>query len=116
MKTDKEKMLSGEPYKPYGTELVSERIKASKLLLEYNSLGLEELVKREGILRMLLGETGEKIWIEPPFQCDYGYNVLLGNNFFANYNLIILDCAHVSIGDNAFLGPNIGIYTAGHPL
>lgn len=116
MKTDKEKMLSGEPYIPYGDELVSERINASKLLTEYNKLGSEELVKRERILKILLGKTGEKMRIEPPFQCDYGYNISLGENFFANYYLTILDCARVSIGDNVYMGPNIGIYTAGHPL
>jgi len=64
----------------------------------------------------MFGKTKETFFIEPPFRCDYGYNIEIGNNFYSNYNLIILDCAKVIIGDNVMLGPNVGIYTAGHPL
>ena len=67
-------------------------------------------------MRRLLGKTKGKFFIEPPFRCDYGYNIEIGENFYSNYNLIILDCAKVIIGDNVLLGPNVGIYTAGHPL
>ena len=68
------------------------------------------------LLKRLLGKTGENLIIEPPFACDYGYNIEVGENFYANVNLVILDGAKVRIGDNAFIAPNVGIYTAGHPL
>lgn len=68
------------------------------------------------LLKKLLGKTGENLIVEPPFTCDYGYNIEVGENFYANVNLVILDGAKVRIGDNAFIAPNVGIYTAGHPL
>lgn len=68
------------------------------------------------LLKSFLGKTGNNLIIEPPFACDYGYNIEVGENFYANVNLVILDGAKVCIGDNAFIAPNVGIYTAGHPL
>jgi maltose O-acetyltransferase len=65
---------------------------------------------------IFLGKTGKEFWIEPPFRCDYGYNIELGENFYSNYNLVILDPAKVTIGSNCFIAPNVGIHTAGHPL
>lgn len=64
----------------------------------------------------MLGKTGKKYWIEPPFQCDYGYNIEIGENFYSNHNLIILDPAKVTFGDNVFIGPNCGFYTPEHPI
>lgn len=72
--------------------------------------------KKNTVIEVFLGKTGENLIIEPPFACDYGYNIEIGENFYANVNLVILDGAKVSIGANAFIAPNVGIYTAGHPL
>lgn len=116
MKTEKEKMISGKPYKAFGKELFAERQYAKEQLHLLNSLHPNEVEKRDEILKKLLGKTKNNFFVEPPFRCDYGYNIELGENFYSNYNLIILDCAKVLIGDNVLIGPNVGIYTAGHPL
>ncbi|TFH22141.1 MAG: sugar O-acetyltransferase, partial [Bacteroidia bacterium] len=116
MQSEKEKMLSGKPYNAFGEELESERRRAAELLYEYNRLPPGKSDERREILKKLLGSSCEAFVLEPPFRCDYGYNIHLGENFFANYNLVILDCARVSIGKNALIGPDVGIYTAGHPV
>lgn len=115
--TEKEKMLAGEIYDAnYDENLVKERLEAKDLCWEYNNSRPSDLGKREDILRSLLGKTKEKFWIEPYFWCDYGYNIEIGENFYANHNLVILDANKVKFGDNVFIGPNCGFYTAGHPL
>ncbi len=116
MKSEKEKMLAGLPYKAFGEELLNERQHAKELVFDFNHLRPSEVKKRNEILKQLLGKTQQNFFIEPPFRCDYGYNIELGNNFYSNYNLIILDCAKVTIGNNVLIGPNVGLYTAGHPV
>lgn len=116
MKSEKEKMIAGKPYKAFGDELLNERQHAKELVFDFNNLRPSEIEKRNGLLKQLLGKTQQNFFIEPPFRCDYGYNIELGNNFYSNYNLIILDCAKVTFGNNVLIGPNVGIYTAGHPL
>ncbi len=116
MKSEKEKMLLGKPYKAFGDELKDERLRARKLTHQYNHLAPGEATEEQKILRELLGTTGEQFVIEAPFRCDYGYNIHIGENFYANFNLVILDCAEVIIGKNALIGPDVGIYTAGHPV
>lgn len=116
MKTEKQKMLTGQPYLANDPELVAERLLAKELLFDLNNLRPAALEERNAILRKLLGKTTNGFYVEPPFRCDYGYNIEIGSNFYANYNLVILDCASVKIGDNVFIAPNVGIYTAGHPL
>ncbi len=116
MKTEKEKMLAGKPYKGFDEELLLERQLAKELIFEFNALRPSELKERNEILKRLLGKTGKNYFFEPPFRCDYGYNIEIGENFYTNYNLIILDCANVTIGNNVLIGPNVGIFTAGHPL
>ena len=116
MKTEKQKMLSGEPYKAFEKELLDERQHAKNLVFQFNSLHPHELEKRNTIARALLGKTGIDFFIEPPFRCDYGYNISIGEKFYCNYNCIILDCAKVLIGDNVFFAPNVNIFTAGHPI
>lgn len=86
------------------------------LLQEYNSLAPDNMDRKNEILRTLLGKTGEKFYIEPPFRCDYGCNIELGENFYSNYNLTILDCNKVKIGDNVLFAPNVTITAAGHPI
>ena len=114
--TEKEKMRSGLAYNAFDTELFQERQRAKEMIFDYNALRPKEIKKRNGILKTLLGKTSGRFFIEPPFRCDYGYNIEIGENFYANYNLIILDCAKVSIGNNVLIAPNVGIYTAGHPV
>lgn len=116
MKSEKEKMISGKPYKAFGDELLAERQYAKEMIFDFNSLRPNQIDERNEILKRLLGKTKDKFFIEPPFRCDYGYNIEIGENFYSNYNLIILDCAPVKIGDNVLIGPNVSIYTAGHPL
>ncbi len=116
MKSDKEKMLAGHPYLANGSELVGERLFAKELLFEFNNLRPAQVEARNAILQKLFGKTGRNFYVEPPFRCDYGYNIEIGDNFYSNYNLVILDCARVKIGDNVFIAPNVGIYTAGHPI
>ena len=116
MKTEKEKMISGLAYNAFDTELFQERQRAKEMIFDYNAMRPKEIKKRNGILKTLFGKTSGRFFIEPPFRCDYGYNIEIGENFYANYNLIILDCAKVSIGNNVLIAPNVGIYTAGHPV
>jgi len=96
METEKEKMLSGKPYKAFNEELLTERQQAKELIFDFNNLRPSEIEKRNIIIRQLFGQTGETFFIEPPFRCDYGYNISIGTNFYSNYNLIILDCASES--------------------
>ena len=112
--TEKEKCRLGLLYDAnYDPEILADRERAKELLYDYNHLRPSEQIGRTELLKKLLGKTGEN---EPPFTCDYGYNIEVGENFYANVNLVILDGAKVRIGDNAFIAPNVGIYTAGHPL
>lgn len=115
--TEKDKMLAGELYDAnYNEDLMEERIKAKDLCYEYNNLKPSEIKKRNETLKKLLGSTGESFLIEQPFLCDYGYNIKIGENFYSNHNLIILDANTVEFGDNVFIAPNCGFYTAGHPI
>ena len=105
-----------ELYDPMDKDLVNKRIKAKKLCQKYNGLPIEKFRKRMSFLKKILGKTGEIVYIEPNFFCDYGYNIEVGENFYSNHNLVILDPAKVTFGDNVFIGPNCGFYTAEHPL
>lgn len=111
-----QKMLRGEVYEALHPEFLRRLENTRDLLWEYNSLRPSEEKRREEIIRNLLGSCGEKFHINQPFRCDYGCNVYIGKNFFANFNLTILDEGEVHIGDNVFIGPNVSIYTACHPL
>ena len=114
--TEKEKQQAGELYNSNDRELFMERIKAKKLCAEYNAVECNDFQKRERILDRLVALRGDNTVIEPNFFCDYGYNIVMGDNFYANHNLVILDCADVVFGDNVFIGPNCGFYTAEHPI
>ncbi len=116
MKTEKEKMLAGEPYKAFGEELFEERQRAKDLVFQLNALHPSKVEERDQLIIKLFGKTGSRFYIEPPFRCDYGYNIFIGENFYANYNCVILDCAPVTIGANVLFAPGVNIFTAGHPV
>lgn len=110
-------MLAGLIYDAnYDEALIAERLACKELCRDYNDLRPRRTAEREALLRKILGESREGLLIEQPFYCDYGYNIRVGRNFYANFNLVILDEAPVTFGDNVFIAPNCGFYTAGHPL
>ena len=112
----KERMLAGLPYKAWLDGLEEERELCKQKVYEFNLLPPKERSRIPALLKELLGKTGDSLWVEPPFHCDYGWNIEVGENFFANYNLTILDVGKVTIGKNVMIAPNVSIYTAGHPV
>ncbi len=114
MKTELEKMLSGELYVAADPELSAMRRRCRELTYRFNNCPDE--IEREVMLRELLGRVGSKVEVEPPFRCDYGSNIFFGENVYVNFNCVILDCAEVRIGDNVMLAPNVQIYAAHHPI
>ena len=117
MKTEKEKAREGLLYDAnYDAEPVGERLSCADRTFELNRLRPSQVKEREEILRGLLGRTGKTFSIVSPFFCDYGYNIEIGENFFMNMDCVILDGAKVTFGDNVFIAPGCGFYTAGHPL
>lgn len=112
----KERMLAELPYKAWLDGLKEERIKNKLKIYEYNLLRPDEKNKMNKLIKDILCKTGESIHVEQPFHCDYGKNIEVGNNFFANYNCVILDVGKVVIGKNVLFAPNVSIYTAGHPV
>ena len=115
-KSEKQKMLNEEYYDASGEELTNERAYAKELCYDYTLLRPSEKEKMKEIIKKLFKSTGNQFKINPPFFCDYGYNISIGENFHANHNLVILDVCEVTFGNNVLIGPNVGIYTAGHPV
>jgi len=115
MRTEKEKMLAGEPYDPLDPQLDAERRRARALCKRLNDSAEDEKVERSRILDDLLGVATDA-WIQPPFYCDYGSNISLGRKVFFNFNCVVLDVARVSIGNHVLFGPAVQIYTATHPV
>lgn len=113
--SEKEKMLCGGLYDASDSTLAQERLAARQLCREYNQSGAGDSESRSRILARLLGTKPDNCAIEPLLRCDYGYNIHLGENFFANFDLIILDVCEVRIGDNCLCGPRVSILTASHP-
>ena len=114
--TEKEKMLAGELYDCRDPQLREEAKRAQRLCRLFNATTEEQKEKRQELLKELFGGTGEHIHIEPPFHRDYGCNTYVGENFYANFDCIILDVAEVHIGNNCLLAPRVCIFTATHPL
>lgn len=114
--TEKEKMIAGELYAPTDPQLLEDRRQARILFGDYNTTHPDEVEKRKRLLQRLFDRKYVNLYIEPPFYCDYGFNILLGDNVYMNYNCCILDVSLVTIGNNTMLGPNVQIYTASHPL
>ena len=116
MKTEKEKMLSGENYIALDKELVQYRIRAKKLLHKINVTEYWVNKNTRKLIAELLSNSKHVVHIEPPFHCDYGYNIECGENVFFNVNCVVLDVAKVKIGSNVLFGPSVQLYTATHPL
>ena len=116
MGDEKEKMLNGELYDADDPQLVAERERARDLTRRYNRTAAAETDRRRDLLSDLLGSLGDECRIEPPFRCDYGYNVHVGEDFYANFEFVVLDVRRVEIGRNCRIGPGVHVYTATHPL
>jgi maltose O-acetyltransferase len=116
MKSEKQKMLDGEAYSALDPELVADRLRARQLTRLYNATIESDLDGRTALLRQLFGSIGDGAFVEPTFRCDYGYNIHVGANFYANFDCVILDVCRVDIGDYCFLAPGVHLYTATHPL
>ena len=116
MKSEKEKMLAGENYFSNDKQLAQERLFAKKLLYKLNIIEFVVNGNSRAILKQLLPNATKRFYIEPPFHCDYGYNIYLGENVYFNVNCVVLDTMKFEIGNNVFFGPSVQIYTATHPL
>lgn len=116
MKSEKQKMLDGELYEPWDSQLMEERKQARCLTRMLNLTTEEEGEERVAAIKRLFGSTGESVYLEPNFRCDYGYNIHVGNHFFANFDCVILDVCEVRFGENCMLAPGVHIYTATHPV
>ena len=100
----------------YDEELKMDRKKCKLLCQKYNNLPVDDLAARESLIKEIIGKTGDSILIEPDFWCDYGWNIEVGENFYANHGLVILDAGKVIFGNNVFIAPSCGFHTSGHPI
>jgi maltose O-acetyltransferase len=116
MRTEKEKMLNGELYFAGDPELIKERLNARRLTRLFNQTLETDDNQRIELLKKLFGSSGQNLYVEPTFRCDYGYNIHVGDNFFANFDCVFLDVCEIRIGDNCFIAPGVHVYTATHPL
>lgn len=116
MPTEKEKMLLGEDYQPSDRELSEERKQLRVWLEKLNTSLEDEPKKRKELIKKIVPSSGKSFWMQPPFYCDYGYNITVGKRVFFNFNCVVLDSAPVRIGTRTLIGPNVQIYTVSHPL
>lgn len=116
MSTERENMLMGDLYDPLDPELVEARSRARDLCQDLNATRESERDRRRGILRDLFGKGGDSVWMQPPFYCDYGSNIELGERVVFNFNCTVLDVCRVRIGDFTLFGPSVQIYTPLHPF
>jgi maltose O-acetyltransferase len=115
-RSEKAKMLAGEPYDPFDPQLVAERSAAREFVAEYNATPPGDWDRRAELLDELFGSVGADPAVEPPFNCDYGYNLHVGDDFFANFGCVFLDVCRIEFGSTCLLGPGVHVYTATHPL
>lgn len=113
--TEFEKMLNGEFYDPRDPELLQLYRRCRQLTGRFNMLRVEDMNKRKPLLLKLFAQIAEKVWIEPPFYCDYGANISIGSNTFINMNCVFMDSNRITIGKNVLIGPAVNIYTSSHP-
>ena len=116
MRSEREKMLAGELYDPLDPELAAARARARDLCWDLNATREAQADDRRRILRDLLGAGGDTVWMQPPFFCDYGSNIFLGERVFFNFNCVVLDVCPIRIGDYTLFGPAVQIYTPMHPF
>ncbi len=116
MRTEREKMLAGEPYLATDADLTRRRARARQLAARYNATGQDEPEARRALLCELLGRCGEGVWVEPPFYCDYGENIELADGAYLNFGCVMLDCARIRLGRNVLVGPGVQFLAATHPL
>lgn len=116
MKTQRELMVSGEMYDPMDSEIERLRNRSRDILARYNATSPAEQDTRTALMSEFLGGHGRNLYIEPPFRCDYGCNIRVGENFYCNFDCLFLDSAPITIGDRVMLGPGVHIYTPCHPL
>ena len=116
MMTEKQKMISGEMYDPSDKELREDRLNARRLDRLYNQTDENDREKRSEMIKKIFGTTGKTIHVESSFRLDYGYNISVGENFYANFDCVMLDVCPITIGDNCMLAPGVHIYAASHPL
>lgn len=109
-------MLAGELYDALDKDLSEERVHTRLLIKQLNDSREDQVQERSQILKLLLPNSGQDTWLQPPFYCDYGYNIVLGEKVFFNFNCVVLDVMKVVIGSRTLIGPNVQIYTATHPL
>jgi maltose O-acetyltransferase len=114
-RTEKQKMLAGEPYRAAGDELAADSLRADRLIRAYNATGADEPERRIALLSNLLGAVGQGVVIRPPFYCDYGYNIRVGQGVFLNFGCIFLDVVEIEIGDACQIGTAVQVVTADHP-
>lgn len=114
--TEKERMLAGKLYVAKDEELAKDFMRSRKLVRKINETTEEQGAERIELFRTLFRKTGKNIWIETPFHCDYGCHISVGEEFYANYDCIMLDVCDITIGDYVLFGPRVSIYTAGHPI
>ncbi|MCG8308830.1 MAG: sugar O-acetyltransferase [Cytophagales bacterium] len=114
--TEKEKMLAGELYNADDPHLKTDRRNARLLIKKYNDSTDEQILLRKEILSELIGGYSKGLYIEPPFYCDYGSNITVGEKVYFNFNCVVLDVNRIAIGDNTLFGPNVQIYSATHPM
>jgi maltose O-acetyltransferase len=115
-RSNRERMLAGDPYIADDPQLSKESIRAENLVRDYNSTAADEHAERERLLHLLLGSLGEGTVIRPPIRCDYGFQIHIGKRTFANWGLVALDVGQITIGDDVQIGPNVQLLTATHPL
>ncbi|MFC6890538.1 sugar O-acetyltransferase [Halorubrum trueperi] len=116
MPTETERMLAGDSYDPTDPELVADRARARDIVRRYNATTEAESSRRETLLRELFGSAGDAVAVEPPLRCDYGFNVTVGEGFFANFGCVLLDVTPIEFGDRCLLGPGVHVYTPTHPI
>jgi maltose O-acetyltransferase len=116
MKSEKEKMLAGETYNPMDRRLRAERESVRVLLREFNDLPENKLKEIKGLIKKIIPASGANLWIQRPFFCDYGSNIVIGDRVFFNFNCTILDVCMVKIGHRCMFGPNVQVYAATHPM
>lgn len=114
--TEEDKCMAGQLYDCHDKVFLDMKDKARHLVLEYNALEYSNKERKKAILRELLGGIGENASVRPPFLCDHGCNIYLGNNVSVNMNCTFVDCNKITIGNNVLIGPNVQLYTAAHPV